>query len=393
MTESFHFQIPPRRKLRLISILKWPFMFFIVGGISLATTMMGTELSAIIPVLSHPKLVNRFSDSAAESVKTTNLTEQASSILFARSISSIKGNAYKKGNESAEVAGSFPLTKMTQRRGQSVSDYDNLSVPLQDLDLPELLKNKVLKLYDDSEAEDSTYEDNAEAFLDDTVDNDENNRDHPNIPAEEEESRAEQLNPFSFRVASFQRGPDKNGKPIQASSTGEDLKLAGPPDYPLGKTIDAGSYISKLVMLGNRGTLVVEVVGGALMDKEGADFVIFTKPTTQFTGETRFVKKPAFVSVSEEMPTGPWIHFPCESGRGFGGCAGTTPSVYSGGYNFSNVGGDRFDLAEIGVQKVKYIRIDDADRSHSGDPEFDGIPLDSLALLHAEREGRKGLNL
>jgi hypothetical protein len=110
------------------------------------------------------------------------------------------------------------------------------------------------------------------------------------------------------------------------------------------------------------------------------DLLVFENPFSGFA-ET------GVVGVSEDGET--WTEWPCDTtdaARGYPGCAGVA-IVYASSTNGVDAtdpeaaGGDRFDLADIGVARARYVRIRDSGANgYAG--VSGGFDLDAVALVN-----------
>jgi hypothetical protein len=134
-----------------------------------------------------------------------------------------------------------------------------------------------------------------------------------------------------------------------------------------------------VLSLGREGTIVMTFRGVDLVDGEGTDLLIFENP---FTGWA----ETGIIGVSEDGEN--WQEWPCDTSDaagGYPGCAGVA-LVYANSENGidardpETAGGDRFDLADIGVSRAHYVRI-----RNSGANSYEGVSggfdLDAVALL------------
>ena len=135
--------------------------------------------------------------------------------------------------------------------------------------------------------------------------------------------------------------------------------------------------------IGLGGEVIIGFARHAVVDAAGDDLVIFEN-AFRYAG-TRVYAEPAEVSVSKDGLT--WSAFPCEA-RTLRGCAGVTPTDPA----LPNGGGDAFDLASIGIDSVRWVRIVDVTRrilddpTHPYyDPTLSGFDLDAVVALHAVR--------
>jgi hypothetical protein len=144
-------------------------------------------------------------------------------------------------------------------------------------------------------------------------------------------------------------------------------------------------YFSMLdtVSLGHDGILDIEKGDYEIVNDEGPDFIVFENP---FEGWS----ERAQVSVSENGID--YIAYPCDPfdpGEIYEGCAGVVPVNYSNDESLlldpEISGGDVFDLATVGLDRARFIRIVDLhtclddEFCHSGEAGFD---LDALAIVH-----------
>ena len=111
----------------------------------------------------------------------------------------------------------------------------------------------------------------------------------------------------------------------------------------------------------------------------GADALAFPKPFAEI----------AEVSVSEDGVT--WHTFPCTATEyPWGACAGwhTVSKEDSSSLDPEKVGGDPFDLHDIGVTRAKFVRIVDKGGmacNPVNNPKTNGFDLDAIAALHVSK--------
>ena len=166
------------------------------------------------------------------------------------------------------------------------------------------------------------------------------------------------------------------------------------PDIVYGPPIGTGDLFGSLdvVSLGDEGEIVVEL-GDYVVDGDGPDFIVFENPFNIGGDPTNPFAEPGEVSVSEDGVD--WTTFPCDgpfscsvNGYPYSSCAGWH-AVYSNPDNGISpfdpavAGGDAFDLADIGVARIKFIRIRDMNRQCSGAPSA-GFDLDAISIIHPE---------
>ena len=173
---------------------------------------------------------------------------------------------------------------------------------------------------------------------------------------------------------------------VQASygpgqSYGQDFMpeiVLGPPD---GGGCCTGSL--DVVSLGNGGSIVLGFDGNGIVDGPGIDLVVFENA---FDAGGGTFAEAATVSVSDDGQT--WHAFPCEATEApWGGCAGVTP-VYltasdvaaDGSFDPATAGGDGFDLADLGVERARWVKITDRADIEGFEGVFD---LDAVGIVNA----------
>ncbi|MFA7326844.1 MAG: T9SS type A sorting domain-containing protein [Candidatus Kapaibacterium sp.] len=143
---------------------------------------------------------------------------------------------------------------------------------------------------------------------------------------------------------------------------------------------------SEVLSLGFGGEIIVGNSDNLIIDGEGADFTIFENVfKNPING--RLFKEPAIVSVSKDGVNYTEFLYDFES---LVGCAGTHPTYGNADYCDSEVsGGDSFDLADLGLDSIRYIKIKDitdqvkANENHKYfDYSLSGFDLDALVIHH-----------
>lgn len=153
---------------------------------------------------------------------------------------------------------------------------------------------------------------------------------------------------------------------------------------PMG--VDAHHQSLDVLSLGRGGEIVLGFGGGAIVDGEGPDFIVFENPfiVGQTDDPSRVFKELAEVSVSEDGLT--WIDFPCKrDAYPFTGCAGWNPVLANPDNGISpadpvRAGGDPFDLHDVGASRARFVRIRDI--SLYGAADDAGFDLDAVAVIH-----------
>lgn len=186
--------------------------------------------------------------------------------------------------------------------------------------------------------------------------------------------------PYAQSVESFEPGT--------AAGFGADKLpdvVLGPPS---GKGTTAGSL--DVLSLGAGGEIVLGFGERVIGDGPGADFVVFENPFWPAGDAGKVFAELGEVSVSEDAET--WHAFPCDAagdGRGnFPGCAGVTPTLEYDASTLtpldpSRTGGDAFDLADLGLTRVRYVKIRDLETlTPAGNTS--GFDLDAVGVIDHE---------
>jgi hypothetical protein len=179
---------------------------------------------------------------------------------------------------------------------------------------------------------------------------------------------------FISCVVAFHPGP--------GAGQGQDHFPAVIEGPPVGAGSSQGSM--DVLSLGRGGEITVGFGGGAIVDGDGADFVVFENPFLVGGDPTNVFKELGEVSVSEDGET--WVTFPCAQGAyPYTGCAGWHPVLSNPDNGLSPfdpaaAGGDPFDLADVGLTRARFLRIRDVS-NYGGKPNA-GFDLDAAAIIH-----------
>ena len=135
--------------------------------------------------------------------------------------------------------------------------------------------------------------------------------------------------------------------------------------------------------LGLGGSITLGLRRAVIIDLPGPDFTVFENA---FIFGRRTFAEPGRVEVSRDGIA--WYAFPFDS-LTLLGCAGVTPTTGLNAFDPAVSGGDAFDLATIGVDSIRWIRITDVtriildDRTHPFyDPTLSGFDLDAIIAVH-----------
>ncbi|MEM7678155.1 MAG: cell surface protein [Myxococcota bacterium] len=182
--------------------------------------------------------------------------------------------------------------------------------------------------------------------------------------------------PYATEVVSFEPGPG-------AGFGQDDLPevVLGP---PIGLGVNAGGL--DVLSLGVGGTIVLGF-DDAIVDGPGADFVVFENPFFVGGDSEQIFAELGRVSVSADGES--WQHFGCEpSGPPpWPGCAGWRPTRRFDPavlpLDPDESGGDPFDLADVDLALVRFVRIEDL--SSEGEGTTAGFDLDAVGVVHLDR--------
>ncbi|MGC4087160.1 MAG: hypothetical protein QM756_04500 [Polyangiaceae bacterium] len=159
------------------------------------------------------------------------------------------------------------------------------------------------------------------------------------------------------------------------------------PDIVLGAPRGGGCCKGSLdvASLGDGGFVELEFAGNVIVNGDGPDFLVFENAFVPAGAAPESVfAELGKVSVSQDGDT--WFSFECTSTKyPFGDCAGWHPvlaDVDTNGIDATDpatAGGDPFDLATLGLEWARYVRIDDRSEADGGVGTFD---LDAVAIVH-----------
>ncbi len=141
----------------------------------------------------------------------------------------------------------------------------------------------------------------------------------------------------------------------------------------------------EICSIGLGGTITLGLRRGLIVDGPGADFTVFENAFRYGAG--RIYAEPATVEVSRDGLE--WTMFQYDS-VSCKGLAGITPTSGQDPYDPQRSGGDRFDLADVGLDSVRWVRLRDVTSivldnpaSPFFDPTLSGFDLDVVLALHA----------
>ncbi|HKX11636.1 MAG TPA: hypothetical protein VJP40_00690 [bacterium] len=141
-----------------------------------------------------------------------------------------------------------------------------------------------------------------------------------------------------------------------------------------------------VLSLGAGGVIVLKSAT-PILDGNGADFIVFENAFYANGNPNAPFAEPGEVAVSQDGIQ--FFVFGCEasdSAGGYPGCAGVSPVLANAELNEldptdpAEAGGDAFDLSELGLNWIEYIRI--RDLSQIGTGANAGFDLDAVSIVH-----------
>ena len=152
---------------------------------------------------------------------------------------------------------------------------------------------------------------------------------------------------------------------------------------PMGSGEHSGS--THVASLGCGGSITLAFDGPAIVDGPGPDLVVFENAFV--AGDQQFIE-PGEVLVSEDGVD--WYAFECDP-KAAEGCAGVEPVLAAdpvAAIDPARAGGDAFDLQDLGLDAIRWVRIVDRTREHYGAETWcagaaGGFDLDAVARVEA----------
>lgn len=184
----------------------------------------------------------------------------------------------------------------------------------------------------------------------------------------------------AFEIVSFTAGKRDDGSTLVPIATNLLQALQGP-DYSLEPfnwrdPEEMKAHLSRILSFGHGGELIVKVSGqGYLKDKAGFDFALYENAFRTGSG-LNIVQEFARVGVSNTLD-GEFYWFPCDPlSNVLSGCLGAVPT---------SEGGDQFDIAQLGLDEIRYIKIQDLgiNKNNTSRWPTEGCDLDAVRLFHA----------
>jgi hypothetical protein len=187
----------------------------------------------------------------------------------------------------------------------------------------------------------------------------------------------EKADPFVDRIVSFEPGP--------GAGFGEDER----PEIVLGPPRGGGKLAPSdhVLSLGKGGVITLEFVDNEVVDGMGADFLVFENAFLKAPGDDPDLGFFELAKVEVSFDGKKWKEFPYDRITRKG-CAGHHPALANSELNEidptdpEKAGGDPFDLADVGLRIIRFIRITDLDNA-SGANGTAGFDLDAVAAVHS----------
>lgn len=190
---------------------------------------------------------------------------------------------------------------------------------------------------------------------------------------------AQHIRPSIDTVISFNKG---TGTTFGQDSTYFPYNIFGYPDTSAGFYVPSSNPY-QILSLGLDGEIIVSFKNYFIKDGIGPDFVVYENAFFSL-GTGKIFCEPAIVSVSKDGNN--FYTFPYDT-LTLAGLAGTYPTIGEKFYtDFDSSGGNWFDLSDINIDSIKYIKIKDISRmlKNPAHPRFDfmvnGFDLDAIVL-------------
>ena len=197
---------------------------------------------------------------------------------------------------------------------------------------------------------------------------------------------AQESDPWADAVVLFQPGEGQN---LGQSPEYFPDNVLGPPDTNATFTV-ASADPREILSLGLGGVIVLAFTDNLIIDGPGPDFTVFENAFIRQFGPKAGLPfaEPAVVAVSKDGKT--FVPFPYDS-LSLEGLAGVTPTNgRADPTNPDSSGGDAFDLSEVGLDTIRFIRLTDVTAMIKDnpdhpfwDPTLSGFDLDAVVAVHS----------
>jgi len=186
-----------------------------------------------------------------------------------------------------------------------------------------------------------------------------------------------QPTPWADAVASFTPGEGAGfgGNYFPAN-------VLGPPDQSAGiNEYSSSNKPQEILSLGKGGEIVLSFDDNYIVDGEGADFTVFENAFISVLDNKPFVEA-GIVAVSQDGRN--FVEFPYDTAT-WAGLAGVTPTKDNLNFTDPSVsGGDQFDLAAVGLEWARFVKITDLGDIKKEGPWNGDFDLDAVVAINYE---------
>jgi hypothetical protein len=183
--------------------------------------------------------------------------------------------------------------------------------------------------------------------------------------------------PYIDRIVSFEPG--------EGAGFGQDKQ----PDIVLGAPRGRGKLepSDHVLSLGKGGKITLEFVDNEVFDGEGPDFIVFENAFLKVPGDDPGNGFFELAKVEVSADGKEWKLFPFDR-ISRKGCAGYHPVFANPDENDisptdpEKAGGDAFDLRDVELKMIRFVRITDLDNATGGEGTM-GFDLDAVAAVHS----------
>ncbi len=178
--------------------------------------------------------------------------------------------------------------------------------------------------------------------------------------------------PFATEVIEFNPGPGSGFGQERFPQT-----VLGPP-----KNYGTSRGSTDVLSLGHAGSITLGFSPRLITDEPGPDFLVFENPFWINNNAESVFAELGLVEVSEDGIE--WHVYDCQQDdHPATNCAGYTPTHrfdFTEPLDHATCGGDAFDLADLGLEQARFVRI--TDLSLYGSAPSAGFDLDAVGLIH-----------
>ena len=178
--------------------------------------------------------------------------------------------------------------------------------------------------------------------------------------------------PFATEVIEFSPGPGAGFGQERFPQT-----VLGPP-----KNSETSRGSTDVLSLGHAGSITLGFNPRVIIDQPGPDFLVFENAFWINNSTEHVFAELGQVEVSEDGVE--WHRYDCQQDDHPAiNCAGYTPTKsfsLTEPLDHATCGGDAFDLADLGLERARFVRI--TDLSLYGSEPSAGFDLDAVGLIH-----------